>query len=166
MRLSCEDLSEGASSALAATHSLRRTQLSRSRSGGIFANPFRSDRDKMDQLAERLNHYSIHGLPEQSSLLGHCRRERDEEDGDLALEDHWTVFVDIGEAEMDKKTQNQQDAVWELLQTEVFYIKRLRVVTDLFLACLCNLQSECLLNDVSARRSRQVLGALRHTRLR
>lgn len=34
---------------------------------------------------------------------------------------------------------------------EVFYIKRLRVLTDLFLGCLRNLQNESLLTDVRAR---------------
>lgn len=43
----------------------------------------------------------------------------------------------------------QQDAIWELLTTEVFYIKRLKVIIDLFLNTLLSLQRESLLLDVS-----------------
>lgn len=43
----------------------------------------------------------------------------------------------------------QQDAIWELLTTEVFYIKRLKVIIDLFLNTLLGLQRASLLLDVS-----------------
>ncbi|XP_053210054.1 pleckstrin homology domain-containing family G member 5-like isoform X11 [Panonychus citri] len=169
-----------------------RGQLAR-RSGGIFSNPFKTDREKMDQLTELLNQYNVHGIPEQMGLLSFkfdsdlddpessssSRLGRDNSisgnsaltsgynnnnnnnnnsnnnntnkqtnyDESLYLEDHWRCIVSSWES-MPKKLQNQQDAIWELLHTEVFYIKRLKVISDLFLACLCNLQSECLLNDI------------------
>lgn len=164
-----------------------RGQLAR-RSGGIFSNPFKTDREKMDQLTELLNLYSVHGIPEQPGLLGFTPDQEKWETGryklmypnsstssttssvstgstlnlnssnssisskqlsdeSLFLEDHWRCIVTNWET-MPKKLQNQQDAIWELLHTEVFYIKRLRVISDLFLSCLCNLQGECLLNDI------------------
>ncbi|XP_025016475.1 uncharacterized protein LOC107361773 isoform X2 [Tetranychus urticae] len=166
-----------------------RGQLAR-RSGGIFSNPFKTDREKMDQLTELLNLYSVHGIPDQVGLL-RFESELDKleaarqklnngansttstsssvsggtgstfnlnssnssisikqlSEESLFLEDHWRCIVTNWET-MPKKLQNQQDAIWELLHTEVFYIKRLRVIADLFLSCLCNLQGECLLNDI------------------
>ena len=150
--VSCEDLfTESSSTSLShesTLRSLKRSQLARSKSGGgFFYNPFRNEREKMDQLSELLNHYSQVGIPEQSALLA-CGRKQHDLDEALFLEDHWRVIVTNAD-ELDRRMQNQQDAIWELLHTEAFYIKRLRVVTDLFLACLCNLQTESLLNDVS-----------------
>ena len=123
--------------------SLKRSQVTR-KSGGIFSNPFKTDREKMEQLTELLNQYSQFGIPE------HFVSEKIE-DGHhelFYLEDHWSCLVDNYE-EMDKKLHNQQDAIWEMIQTEIFYIKRLKVISDLFLACLYSLQIECILNDVN-----------------
>lgn len=141
-----------------------RGQLAR-RSGGIFSNPFRTDREKMDQLSELLNQYSQHGIPDYNSHyhhhLSHPLRQQSSHDSSISvdhnssnvydclyLEEHWRCLVKDSK-NMPKKLQSQQDAIWELLHTEVFYIKRLKVISDLFLTCLHNLQSECLLNDVS-----------------
>jgi hypothetical protein len=66
----------------------------------------------------------------------------------LYLEKHWRSLVASHGNSLPNRLQNQQDAIWELLSTELFYIRRLKVVSDLFLNCLCNLQGECLLNDV------------------
>lgn len=141
-------------------------QLTR-RSGGIFSNPFRTDREKMDQLTEILNQYSQHGIPDYNNSHFHPHHQHqhqhnqsscdrvsidqslgDNENDYLYLEEHWRCLVHNSE-NLPKKLQSQQDAIWELLHTEVFYIKRLKVISDLFLTCLHNLQSECLLNDVS-----------------
>lgn len=130
----------------------------------------------MEQLTEILNQYSVHGIPEQkrllfnsSSLTSRVSLESSPtasdgsstttsssnvdsssiQDGVLYLEENWRDIVSHHD-NLDKRSQGQQDALWELLSTEVFYIKRLKVVTDLFLSCLCNLQSEALLNDVSS----------------
>ncbi|KAI1309388.1 Pleckstrin homology domain-containing family G member 5 [Halotydeus destructor] len=161
LMVSCEDLSISGSGdqpmgssgpSATASHegslkSHKRSPLSRSRSGGIFSNPFRNDHDKMEQLTEILNQYSLTGIPEQNAILTMKRRPGEDSDDELFyLEEHWRHIVAHAD-HLDKKVQSQQDAIWELIETEVFYIKRLRVVTDLFLACLCNLQNECLLND-------------------
>ena len=69
----------------------------------------------------------------------------------LYLEEHWRSLVAAQGVQLPAKLQTQQDAIWELLSTELFYIRRLKVISDLFLNCLCNLQAECLLNDVSRR---------------
>lgn len=46
----------------------------------------------------------------------------------------------------------QQDAIWELISTEQFYIRRLRLVIDLFLASLLYLQDHLFLLEVSINR--------------
>ncbi|CAB1336620.1 unnamed protein product [Coregonus sp. 'balchen'] len=47
---------------------------------------------------------------------------------------------------------HQQEAIWELLHTEATYIKKLRVITDLFLCGLLNLQESGLLTEVEPAR--------------
>ena len=153
--VSCENLL--ADSELFGSHdgslkSLKSRQFAYRKSGGIFSNPFKSDREKMDQLTDLLNLYGQTGIPEQSGLLT-FHNSVDETGGDNTLddiyylEDHWKSIV-ANSDDLPKKVQSQNDAIWELLQTEVFYLRRLKVITDLFLSCLCNLQSECLLNEV------------------
>lgn len=52
---------------------------------------------------------------------------------------------------------DQQEALWELLQTEVNYIKKIKVIIDLFQSCLLNLQNVQILNEVN------ILEAILHT---
>uniref|UniRef100_A0A8B9K767 Pleckstrin homology domain containing, family G (with RhoGef domain) member 5a n=1 Tax=Astyanax mexicanus TaxID=7994 RepID=A0A8B9K767_ASTMX len=51
-----------------------------------------------------------------------------------------------------KRQCHQQEAIWELLQTESDYIKKLHVITDLFLCGLLNLQESGLLIEVEPSR--------------
>ncbi|XP_054164532.1 pleckstrin homology domain-containing family G member 5-like [Oppia nitens] len=153
LMVSCENLLAD-SELLSGSHegslkAFRDRQLAANRkSGGIFFNPFKSDREKLDQLTDLLNLYQQTGIPEQSGLLTFRTKSETTDDTDIYyLEDHWMSIVANAE-ELPKKVQNQNDAIWELLETEVFYLRRLKVITDLFLACLCNLQSECLLNEI------------------
>lgn len=154
--VSCENLL--ADSELFGSHEgslkgFKSRQFAYRKSGGIFSNPFKSDREKMDQLTDLLNLYGQNGIPEQSGLLTFSASSGENSDANPStddiyyLEDHWKSIVANCE-DLPKKVQNQNDAIWELLQTEVFYLRRLKVITDLFLSCLCNLQSECLLNEV------------------
>lgn len=102
--VSCEDLyTESASGSQENTlRSLKRSQLSRSRSGGgFFSNPFRNDeRDRMEQLTEILNHYSALGIPTEP----HVTLKSRELDEALFLEDHWRVIV-INSDRLDSKIQ-------------------------------------------------------------
>ncbi|KAJ6219284.1 hypothetical protein RDWZM_005096, partial [Blomia tropicalis] len=66
------------------------------------------------------------------------------------LEPEWRSIVDCSET-LPVRVQNQNEAIWELLQTEVFYIRRLKVINDVFIACLLNLQNECLLTEIDAK---------------
>ncbi|XP_037701494.1 pleckstrin homology domain-containing family G member 6 isoform X2 [Choloepus didactylus] len=52
--------------------------------------------------------------------------------------------------EMNRESCHQQEALWELLTTELTYVRKLKIVTDLLAAGLLNLQRVGLLTEVSA----------------
>ncbi|XP_052574656.1 pleckstrin homology domain-containing family G member 5 isoform X1 [Peromyscus californicus insignis] len=116
--------------------------------------------DKMEQLEGKLHAYSLFGLPRMPRRLrfDHDSWEEEEEDEDedednasLRLEDSWRELID-GHEKLTRRQYHQQEAVWELLHTEVSYIRKLRVITNLFLCCLLNLQESGLLCEVEADR--------------
>ncbi len=43
---------------------------------------------------------------------------------------------------------DQQEAIWEIVKTEVGYIKNIRIIVDFYLCTLINLQASLLLNEV------------------
>ncbi|XP_076318528.1 pleckstrin homology domain-containing family G member 5-like isoform X2 [Tachypleus tridentatus] len=145
--LSTEDLHDMALNSQDGPTKNSKARSALTRRAGIFSNISKTEKERMETLTELLNHYSVNGIPPQSGLLTF-----DTPNDDLyKLEDHWSDFVENSEA-LSKRMKNQQDAIWELLHTEVFYIRRLKVITDLFLACLCNLQSEGVLNEIEPER--------------
>ena len=64
-----------------------------------------------------------------------------------SLEEDWSDIVENSGC-LDEKTRSQQTALWELVETEVAYIRTLKVIQDLFLNCLCNLQSHNILTEI------------------
>ncbi|NXJ92113.1 PKHG5 protein, partial [Corythaixoides concolor] len=131
-----------------------------SRFSGFFGSSsgtgsFGRETEKLEQLASRLHAYGTFGLPKLPPQL---RFDRDswEEDGDgdeagLALEDSWQQIIRGAEA-LSRRQCHQQEAIWELLHTEATYIRKLKVITDLFLCCLLNLQESGLLCEVDTER--------------
>ncbi|XP_059343467.1 pleckstrin homology domain-containing family G member 5 isoform X2 [Ammospiza nelsoni] len=120
---------------------------------GTSAGSFGRETEKLEQLVNRLHAYSTFGLPKLPPQL---RFDRDswEEDGDeagLALEDSWQQIIQ-GTEVLSRRQCHQQEAIWELLHTEATYIRNLKVITDLFLSCLVNLQESGLLSEVDAER--------------
>ncbi|NXT25984.1 PKHG5 protein, partial [Syrrhaptes paradoxus] len=120
---------------------------------GTGASSFGRETEKLEQLASRLHAYGTFGLPKLPPQL---RFDRDswEEDGDeagLALEDSWQQIIHGAEV-LSRRQCHQQEAIWELLHTEATYIRKLKVITDLFLCCLLNLQESGLLCEVDAER--------------
>ncbi|XP_072740281.1 pleckstrin homology domain-containing family G member 5 isoform X1 [Ciconia boyciana] len=120
---------------------------------GTGAGSFGRESEKLEQLASRLHAYSAFGLPKLPPQL---RFDRDswEEDGDeagLVLEESWQQIIRGTEA-LSRRQCHQQEAIWELLHTEATYIRKLKVITDLFLCCLLNLQESGLLCEVDAER--------------
>ncbi|XP_036020058.1 pleckstrin homology domain-containing family G member 5 isoform X8 [Mus musculus] len=136
-----------------------------SRFSGFFSSSpstsaFSREVDKMEQLESKLHAYSLFGLPRMPRRLrfDHDSWEEEEEDDEedeessgLRLEDSWRELTD-GHEKLTRRQCHQQEAVWELLHTEVSYIRKLRVITNLFLCCLLNLQESGLLCEVEAER--------------
>ncbi|NWX51162.1 PKHG5 protein, partial [Steatornis caripensis] len=120
---------------------------------GTSAGSFGRETEKLEQLASRLHAYGTFGLPKLPPQL--CfDRDSWEEDGDeagLALEDSWQQIIQGAEA-LSRRQCHQQEAIWELLHTEATYIRKLKVITDLFLCCLLNLQESGLLCEVDSER--------------
>ncbi|XP_077509037.1 uncharacterized protein LOC144120480 isoform X4 [Amblyomma americanum] len=110
---------------------------------GILLNSSKTDKE-MRALTELLNSYDQNGIPNQPGLLTFRPSSSEEK---FRLEDNWTCIVDNPES-LPKRVRNQQDAIWELISTEVSYIRTLKVITELFLACLCNLQTERILIEI------------------
>ncbi|XP_066190353.1 pleckstrin homology domain-containing family G member 5 isoform X1 [Sylvia atricapilla] len=120
---------------------------------GTSTGSFGRETEKLEQLLNRLHAYSTFGLPKLPPQL---RFDRDswEEDGDeagLTLEDSWQQIIQ-GTEVLSRRQCHQQEAIWELLHTEATYIRNLKVITDLFLSCLVNLQESGLLIEVDAER--------------
>ncbi|XP_012288228.1 pleckstrin homology domain-containing family G member 5 [Orussus abietinus] len=115
-------------------------KASKQRWSGFFAN---TRGTKMESLVEQLNNYSKRGVPRRPGV----QPVRENEEALYALEDDWRSVVENSDL-LSEKQQHQQTVLWELAQTEVAYIKTLKVVTDLFMACLCNLQASNILTEV------------------
>ncbi|KAJ4933898.1 hypothetical protein JOQ06_006707 [Pogonophryne albipinna] len=101
-----------------------------SRFSGFFSSSagtgaFGKEADRLEQLQSKLHSYMTFGLPKDS----------------------WQMLLDDSET-LTRRQFHQQEAIWELLQTEATYIKKLRVITDLFLCGLLNLQDSGLLTEV------------------
>ncbi|KAK7093445.1 hypothetical protein V1264_007200 [Littorina saxatilis] len=107
------------------------------------------DREKHEQLQEILGSYSNNGLPPLPELLTFGRPTFDEKV--FGLEAHWSILVDNASA-LTKRQHDQQEAVWELLHTELSYISQIRVIVDVFKSCLLNVQQEGLLNEIELER--------------
>ncbi|CAD7689345.1 unnamed protein product [Nyctereutes procyonoides] len=128
-------------------------------SSGPSTSTFGREVDKMEQLEAKLHTYGLFGLPrlprrlrfDHDSWEEEGDEEEEEDDACLWLEDSWRELID-GHEKLTRRQCHQQEAVWELLHTEASYIKKLRVITNLFLCCLLNLQESGLLCEVEAER--------------
>lgn len=132
--------------------------------------------DLMRDMIEILDHRAI--LLEQEQSLqesldsDNCRTRSNVENNEdpFYLEENWSSFVQLDSSSCESNSDTadscteqqarelvlrqranqkvQQDAIWELLSTEVFYIKRLKVVIYLFLNTLTILQQRSILLEV------------------
>ncbi|XP_016310179.1 pleckstrin homology domain-containing family G member 5-like isoform X3 [Sinocyclocheilus anshuiensis] len=109
--------------------------------------------DRVELLHTKLQAYTQFGLPKVPSQLAFHQDswEEEEEEPNLTLEDSWRQLLEDPES-LSRRQFQQQEAIWELIQTEATYIKKLRVITDLFLCGLLNLQDNSLLLEVELAR--------------
>lgn len=99
---------------------------------------------KYEALIEQLDRYTRQGIPQNVDYpQGQCESI----DALYKLEDDWRDII-TEYSELNDRQQQQQTALWELIKTEVAYIKTLKVVTDLFLGCLRDLQSKNLFKEI------------------
>ncbi|XP_048250123.1 pleckstrin homology domain-containing family G member 5-like isoform X2 [Haliotis rufescens] len=122
----------------------------------LFA-PLNKDREKLEQLNEILSGYSQNGLPPPPPLLELGKEPIKEEA--YVLESHWSAIVDHA-SQLSKRQHDQQEAIWELLQTELSYLSQIRVITEVFQACLLNVQSDSLLNEIETEKMFNNIDAL------
>ncbi|XP_048882574.1 uncharacterized protein plekhg6 isoform X2 [Brienomyrus brachyistius] len=66
----------------------------------------------------------------------------------VPLEDSWTNIVQSHQA-MDKSARHQQEVLWELLYTELNYISKLTVVTDIVMGALTHLHRNGFLQEMT-----------------
>ncbi|XP_055214451.1 pleckstrin homology domain-containing family G member 6 isoform X2 [Gorilla gorilla gorilla] len=116
---------------------------------GLLHSPKFKELTKAHELEVRLHTFSMFGMPR---LPPEDRRHWEiGEGGDsgLTIEKSWRELVP-GHKEMSRELCHQQEALWELLTTELIYVRKLKIMTDLLAAGLLNLQRVGLLMEVSA----------------
>ncbi|XP_062871870.1 pleckstrin homology domain-containing family G member 5 isoform X1 [Trichomycterus rosablanca] len=126
----------------------------KNRSAGRFSGfffPSYKEVDRVELLNNRLQMFTCHGLPKMPPQLSFHQDswEEEEEEPDLTLEDSWQQLLENPET-LSKRQFQQQEAIWELLHTEATYIKKLKVITDLFISGLLSLQDSGLLCEVES----------------
>ncbi|XP_054552470.1 pleckstrin homology domain-containing family G member 6 [Talpa occidentalis] len=101
------------------------------------------------ELETKLHEFSMYGIPrlppedQQHWEIGEGNW------GSLATETSWKELVP-GHKEMSRDLCHQQEALWELLTTELIYVQKLKIMTDLIVNSLLNLHRVGLLTEVSA----------------
>ncbi|KAK7805464.1 hypothetical protein U0070_017747, partial [Myodes glareolus] len=104
---------------------------------------------KAHELEVRLHTFSMFGMPRLPPEDRRYWEIGDGGDSGLTMEKSWKELV-LGHKEMNRELCHQQEALWELLTTELIFLRKLKIVTDLLAAGLLNLQRVGLLTDVSA----------------
>uniref|UniRef100_G1M7R1 Pleckstrin homology and RhoGEF domain containing G6 n=1 Tax=Ailuropoda melanoleuca TaxID=9646 RepID=G1M7R1_AILME len=124
------------------------------RHGGHFGpgpphSPKLKEVTKARELEVRLHTFSMFGMPR---LPPEDRRHweiGEDSDSGLVIEKSWKELVPVHK-EMSRELCHQQEALWELLTTELVYVRKLKIMTNLLAAGLLNLQRVGLLTEVSA----------------
>ncbi|XP_069861163.1 pleckstrin homology domain-containing family G member 6 [Dipodomys merriami] len=104
---------------------------------------------KAQELEAKLHTFSMFGMPRLPPEDRRLWEIGEGGDSGLAIEKSWRELVP-GHEEMSQERCHQQEALWELLTTEVIYVRKLKIMTDLLAAGLLNLQRVGLLMEVSA----------------
>ncbi|XP_006914772.1 pleckstrin homology domain-containing family G member 6 [Pteropus alecto] len=104
---------------------------------------------KARELEMRLHTFSMFGIPRLPPEDRQHWEIGKGSDSGLTIEKSWKELVP-GHKEMSRELCHQQEALWELLTTELIYMRKLKIMTDLLAAGLLNLQRVGLLTEVSA----------------
>ncbi|XP_070227875.1 pleckstrin homology domain-containing family G member 6 isoform X2 [Bos mutus] len=104
---------------------------------------------KAHELQVRLHTFSMFGMPRLPREDRQHWEIGEGNDNSVAIEKSWKELVP-GHKEMSRDLCHQQEALWELLTTELIYVRKLKIMTDLLAAGLLNLQRVGLLTEVSA----------------
>ncbi|VCW48722.1 unnamed protein product [Gulo gulo] len=104
---------------------------------------------KARQLEMRLHTFSMFGMPRLPPEERQHWEIGEGSDSSLVIEKSWKELVP-GHKEMSRELCHQQEALWELLTTELIYVRKLKIMTNLLAAGLLNLQRVGLLTEVSA----------------
>ncbi|XP_022100649.1 pleckstrin homology domain-containing family G member 5-like isoform X2 [Acanthaster planci] len=103
---------------------------------------------KFLKLQQTLDDFMINGLPDFPALLTFTTKREDDEEC-FQLEESWRALGDEEEiSQLTKKQTDQQEAIWEIIRTEVGYIKNIRIIVDFYLCTLINLQASVMLNEI------------------
>ncbi|XP_036924458.1 pleckstrin homology domain-containing family G member 6 isoform X2 [Sturnira hondurensis] len=124
------------------------------RHGGHFGagppySPKLKEVTKARELEMRLYTFSMFGMPRLPPEDRQHWEIGKGSDSSLTVQKSWKELVPAYK-EMSRELCHQQEALWELLTTELIYIQKLKIMTDLLAAGLLNLQRVGLLTDVSA----------------
>ena len=85
---------------------------------------------KMEGLVVQLDNYSRLGIPKLQHLTVFPDPAEDlVEEALYSLEDNWTDIVER-HAGLSERLKAQQTALWELISTELAYIRTLKVIQD------------------------------------
>ncbi|XP_043420604.1 pleckstrin homology domain-containing family G member 6 [Prionailurus bengalensis] len=132
---------------------LREPEHEKRHGGHLGAGPPHSPKlkevPKAQQLEMRLHTFSMFGMPRLPPEDRQHWEIGEGTDSGLVIEKSWKELVP-GHKEMSRELCHQQEALWELLTTELIYVRKLKIMTDLLAAGLLNLQRVGLLTEVSA----------------
>uniref|UniRef100_A0A8C0PE05 Pleckstrin homology and RhoGEF domain containing G6 n=2 Tax=Canis lupus TaxID=9612 RepID=A0A8C0PE05_CANLF len=132
---------------------LREPEPEKKHGGHFGAGPPHSPKVKevtnAHQLEMRLHTFSMFGMPRLPPEDRRYWEIGEGSDNGLVIEKSWKELVP-GHKEMSRELCHQQEAIWELLTTELTYVRKLKIMTDLLVSGLLNLQRVELLTEVSA----------------
>ncbi|XP_038060704.1 pleckstrin homology domain-containing family G member 5-like isoform X2 [Patiria miniata] len=121
---------------------------------------------KFLKLKQTLDDFMINGLPDFPALLTFTTKREDDEEC-FQFEESWRAMGDEETvSQLTKKQTDQQEAIWEIIKTEVGYIKNIRIMVDFYLCTLINLQASAMLNQIETEKIFSNISAIEklHTR--
>lgn len=131
---------------------LRESEPEKRHGGHFGAGPPHSPKlkevTKARELEMRLYTFSMFGMPRLPPEDRQHWEIGKGSNSSLTVEKSWKELVPAHK-EMSRELCHQQEALWELLTTELIYIQKLKIMTDLLAAGLLNLQRVGLLTEVS-----------------